>query len=88
MGCYHAVMGVTKLSVALEESVAVAARQSAEQRGISLSAWLNDASRKELAIDRGLAAVAEWEADHGPLSSEDLAAADAVLDTAGVGHHE
>ena len=37
------------------------------------------------AIEAGLAAVAEWEAEHGPLSAEELAAADAVLDAAGVG---
>jgi hypothetical protein len=76
------------LSIALEEPVATAARQSAEHRGISLSAWINEASRKALAIEEGLAAVAEWEAEHGPLSAEDLAAADAVLDAAGVGRGE
>ncbi|MGA7704141.1 MAG: hypothetical protein WB998_04520 [Solirubrobacteraceae bacterium] len=81
-------MAATKLSIALEEPVAQAARRSAERRGISLSAWLNEASRKELAIDKGLAAVAEWEAETGLLSAEDLAAADAVLDAAGVGHNE
>jgi hypothetical protein len=35
-----------------------------------------------LAIEDGLAAVAEWEAEHGPLTAEELAAADAVLDAA------
>ena len=65
--------------------MAIAARKSAEHRGISLSAWLNEASRKALAIEKGLAAIAEWEAEHAPLSTEDLAAADAVLDAAGVG---
>jgi hypothetical protein len=81
-------MAATKLSVSIDEPVASAARQSAERRGISLSAWLSQASRKELAIDEGLIGVAEWEAEHGPLSAEDLAAADAVLDAAGVGHNE
>jgi hypothetical protein len=79
-------MPATKLSVSIDEPVANAARLSAEHRGISLSAWLNQASRKELAIDKGLAAVAEWEAEHGPLSAEDLAAADAVLDAAGISY--
>jgi hypothetical protein len=80
-------MPAMKLSVALEEPVALAARRAAERRGMSLSAWLNEASRNALAIEKGLAAVAEWEAEHGPLSAEDLAAADAVLDAAGVGRH-
>jgi hypothetical protein len=73
-----------KLSIALDEPVARAARQSAAKRGISLSAWLNEASRNALAIEDGLVAVAEWEAEQGKLSLEDLAAADAVLDDAQV----
>ena len=79
-------MAAQKLSIALEQPVAHAAKQSAERRGISLSAWLNEASRNALAIEDGLAAVAEWEAEHGPLTLHDLAAADAVLDAARVGH--
>jgi hypothetical protein len=71
-----------KLSVALEEPVARAAKQAADRRGISLSAWMNEASRNALSIESGLAAVAEWEAEHGPLTSAELAAADAVLDAA------
>jgi hypothetical protein len=73
-----------KLSIALDEPVARAAKQSAAKRGISLSAWLNEASRNALAIEDGLVAVAEWEAEQGKLSLEDLAAADAVLDDAQV----
>jgi hypothetical protein len=83
--CYHSRMSVQKLSVALDEPVAQAARQAAERRGMSLSAWLNEASRNALAIEDGLRGVAEWEAEHGPLSEEDLAAANAVLDAAGIG---
>jgi hypothetical protein len=30
----------------------------------------------------GLAAVAEWEAEHGPFTAEEIAAADAILDAA------
>jgi hypothetical protein len=73
-----------KLSIALDELVAHAARQAAERRGISLSAWLNEASRNALAIEDGLSAVAEWEAEHGPLSPADLLAADVALDAARV----
>lgn len=77
-------MSAQKLSVALEEPVARAAKQSAARRGISLSAWLNEASRNALAIENGLIAVAEWEAEHGRLSLEELAEADATLDAAQV----
>lgn len=78
-------MPARKLSIALEAPVADAAKQAAERRGMSLSAWLNEASRQALAIEDGLAAVAEWEADHGRFSAAEIAAADAALDAAGVG---
>lgn len=81
-------MPAIKLSVSIDEPVASAARQSAERRGISLSAWLNEASRNALRIEEGRAAVAEWEAEFGPLSAEELAAADAVLNAHSVGHRK
>jgi hypothetical protein len=77
-------MPAQKLSIALEEPVADAARRAARRRGISLSAWLNEASRSALTVEDGLIAVAEWEAEHGPLSTESLADADAVLDAAAI----
>jgi hypothetical protein len=75
-------MGVRKLSVALDEQVADAAAASAERLGLSLSAWLNRAAENALLIEDGLVAVAEWEAEHGALTAEELRAADAALDGA------
>lgn len=75
-------MSVQKLSISLDERVAAAAAASAERRGMSLSAWLNDAATQALAVEDGLIAVAEWEAEHGALTPEELAAADAVLERA------
>ncbi|MGH2880390.1 MAG: hypothetical protein ACRDK4_12405 [Solirubrobacteraceae bacterium] len=72
--------------MALEQPVFQAARQAAERRGMSLSAWLNEASRNALAIEDGLIAVAEWEAEHGHLTAADLAAADEALDAASIRH--
>jgi len=72
-------------SIALEESVELAAMQAAKRRGLSLSAWLKEACEHALAIEDGLAAVAEYEAEHGPFSAEALAAADAMLDADGIG---
>jgi hypothetical protein len=76
-------MSVRKLSVALDEQVAEAAAASAERHGLSLSAWLNRAAENALVVEDGLAAVAEWEAEHGALTAEELDAADAVLDRGG-----
>jgi hypothetical protein len=43
--------------------------------GVSVSAWMTEAARRALLIRDGLAAVAEWEAQHGELSADELAAA-------------
>lgn len=79
MRCYHAYMAVKKLSVALDEDTVERASSSARRLGLSLSAWLNRAAANALAIEGGLAAVAEWEAEHGPLTENELLGADAVL---------
>jgi len=43
----------------------------------------NAAAERALIVETGLAAVAEWEADHGALASGELAWADSVLDALG-----
>jgi hypothetical protein len=73
-------MPVKKVSVALDPDVADAASSAAEEQGQSLSAWLNEAARHRLRIARGLAAVAEWEQDDGPLTVAERATADHALD--------
>lgn len=78
--CYHADVAVRKLSIALEESVAAAAAESAVRHGLSLSAWVNAAAERALLVEAGLAAVGEWEAEHDSLTTEELAWADSVLD--------
>lgn len=73
-------MAVEKLSVAIDERIAAAARAAASREGTSLSAWLSRAAEQALRIDEGFRAVAEWESEQGPLTAEERAAADAVLD--------
>lgn len=75
-------MVVKKLSVALDEGVADAAALAARRRGVSLSAWLNQAAVGALRIEDGLAAVDEWESEHGRLAPDELADADRILDAA------
>lgn len=73
-------MTVRKLSIALDDTVAEAAARAAERAGVSVSAWLNRAAENELAIEAGLDAVRDWEADHSELTASELTAADALLD--------
>ncbi|MEZ5379168.1 MAG: hypothetical protein R2733_21905 [Acidimicrobiales bacterium] len=47
---------------------------------MTLSAWLNAAAERALLVEQGLAGAAEWEAEHGEPSAEELAWADSVLD--------
>ena len=77
---YHLAMAVKKLSIALDPDVADAAASAAERSGQSLSAWLNDAARTRLRIQDGLAAVAEWEAEQGPLTADERTTADRHVD--------
>ena len=72
-------VAVRKQSVALDENVLAAAQRSASKANTSLSAWLNRAARRELTIERGLAAVAEWESENGPIPPLELRRADAAL---------
>jgi Mg-chelatase subunit ChlD len=72
-------MPVRKLSIALEDETAAAAAAAAERRGVSLSSWLNEAAENALHIEAGLRAVAEWEAKHGAITSEELAEANRFL---------
>ncbi len=72
-------MTVRRQSVAFEEDVLREVRASAARAGLCVSAWLNRAARRALRIERGLAAVAEWEAENRPLSKAELARADRAL---------
>jgi hypothetical protein len=36
-----------------------------DSKGMSLSAWMTDAARHELKVRDDLAAVGDWEAEHG-----------------------
>jgi len=44
--------------------------------GMRYSPWLAEVARKEFTIRAGLAAVAQFERDHGPFSANELAEAD------------
>lgn len=48
---------------------------AAAAEGLSVSAWMTKAARRALLVRDGLAAVSEWEAQHGELTDAELAAA-------------
>lgn len=64
-----------KLAITVDSDVHANVVSAAEAEGMSVSAWLTAAARRALRIRDGLAAVAEWEAEHGALTERELEAA-------------
>jgi hypothetical protein len=57
----------------LDEQIAAAA----EAAGMSYSAWVAQAARKEFTIRAGLEAVSQFETEHGAFTPDEIAEADA-----------
>ena len=64
-----------KLAVTVDADVHAEVLEAARAEGTSVSAWLTRAARRALLVRNGLAAVAEWETEHGALSEAELEAA-------------
>ena len=64
-----------KLAITVDPDVHAQVVASAAADGMSVSAWMTSAARRVLLLRDGLAAVAEWEAEQGPLTAQELAAA-------------
>ena len=57
-----------KLAITVDADVHAKVVHAAENEGTSVSAWITEAARRALLVRDGLAAVAEWEAEHGALT--------------------
>lgn len=68
-----------KLAISVEPEIARQVEAAALEDGLSISAWMTDAARRALRIRDGLAAVAEWEEEHGAFTDEEMAAARARI---------
>ena len=64
-----------KLAITVDADVHEQVIAAATEDGVSVSAWMTNAARRALLIKDGLAAVTEWEAEHGALSETELAEA-------------
>lgn len=73
-------MAVSKRSVSLDDSIAARVERAAIEEGVSFSAWLTSAAERSLLIREGIKGVTDWEADAGPLTAEELAAGEVLLD--------
>lgn len=59
--------------MSLPHDLAQAIDHAAELEGTSFSAWLADTATHRLRLQAGRKGIAEWEAEHGPLTTEELA---------------
>jgi hypothetical protein len=73
---------VVKRSLSFPEDVFEAVQEEARHEGVPVSTVVTEAARSWLAIRRGLRTVAEYEAEHGAFTEEELAGADKELDRA------
>ena len=64
-----------KLAITVDPDVHDGVVAAAAADGVSVSAWMTNAARRALLIRGGLAAVAEWEAEHGAFTADELEAA-------------
>ncbi len=62
-----------KRSISLPADLAEAIDRAASSAGTTGSGWLGDTVADRLRLDAGRRAIAEWEADNGPLTVEELA---------------
>lgn len=69
-----------KLAITVDAEIDQRVRAAAAQDRVSVSAWMTEAARSRLAVRDGLAAVAEWEAEQGALTTAELAAASRRVD--------
>jgi hypothetical protein len=61
-----------KLAITIDPKVHEKILAAAAREGVSVSAWMTSAAREALRRRAGLAAVAEWEKQHGLLSAEEM----------------
>jgi hypothetical protein len=78
-------MAVVKRSISIDPEIWQAVQRAVGPSPGRVSAFVNEALAHHVRVTLGLQAVAAWEEEHGRLSAEELAAADELLDEAGVG---
>ena len=71
---YHRAMAQrAKRSISLPPALAEEIEAASAAAGTSVSAWIAETARHRLKLEAGRRAVAEWEAEHGALTPDELA---------------
>jgi hypothetical protein len=61
-----------KLAITVDPDIHESIVAAAASDGVSVSAWMTLAAREALQRRAGLAAVARWEKQHGPFTTEEM----------------
>ena len=64
-----------KITITLPEEDLEQVKELARKAGLPLSTWITKVVEHEARIHAGLAALQEWEAEHGAITEEELAQA-------------
>jgi hypothetical protein len=72
-------MATRKVTITLDEQLVDAMAAAAREAGVPLSRMIASAAEREMRRAIGRAVVAEWEAEHGAFTPEELAAARAEM---------
>jgi hypothetical protein len=81
-GSHHGTIGlvtVDKMSVSFESALGDDIRQAARRAGLPLSTWLAEAAAEKLRGDALDEFLADWQAEHGAFTPEELVEADRSL---------
>ena len=68
-------MSVAKWSLSVDKELAEQVRAAAEEAGESLSGWVAEAAERRLRLDAMATALADYEAEYGTISDDQVAAA-------------
>jgi hypothetical protein len=61
-----------KLAITIDPDIHESILAAAARDGVSISAWMTTAAREALQRRAGLAAIAQWEKQHGRLTAEEM----------------
>jgi hypothetical protein len=65
-----------KISISIASDIHTRLVVAAQAEGVTVSAWISRAAEDRLAINEGMNLIAEWEAEHGAFTTDELARAD------------
>jgi hypothetical protein len=69
-----------ELRISLDQRTLEAAREAADRAELTLSAWIVHAIKSTALYENGMAGIREYEAEHGEITDEEVAAAEVELD--------